>query len=90
MILTYTPYAALNSLGSGEEMGERNITDTCVPRGFARALFHLVGTGNSVGCYDYGVCANAIELKGRSALILTVLGGVRPCGEAGTALRLFP
>lgn len=54
IILTYTPYAAISSPAPGEEVGAGNVTDTFVPEGYARAFFHLVGTGNSGGCYDYG------------------------------------
>lgn len=44
VILTYSPYSAL-----GESAG----TDM-VSAGYAQAFAHLVGTGNSGGCYDYG------------------------------------
>ena len=44
VILTYSPYSAL-----GESAG----TDL-VSAGYAQAFAHLVGTGNSGGCYDYG------------------------------------
>ncbi len=48
VILTYTPYAAL---GGGAADG---LADTFVPKGYARAVAHVVGTGNSGGCWDYG------------------------------------
>ncbi|MCH1867105.1 CocE/NonD family hydrolase [Nocardioides sp. CFH 31398] len=51
-ILTYSPYAALSSPAPGVDRG--TTSDFFVPRGYARAYFHLVGTANSGGCYDYG------------------------------------
>ncbi|HEX2239636.1 MAG TPA: CocE/NonD family hydrolase [Actinomycetota bacterium] len=56
IILTYSPYAATTSPAPGEEIdfGDGTVSGAFVPRGYARALFHLVGTGNSGGCYDYG------------------------------------
>ena len=48
VILTYTPYAAL---GGGAADG---IAAAYVPKGYARAVAHVVGTGNSGGCWDYG------------------------------------
>ncbi|MFN2527022.1 MAG: CocE/NonD family hydrolase [Actinomycetota bacterium] len=54
VILTYSPYAAISSPAPGEEAGNASPTDIYVPEGYARAFFHLVGTGNSAGCYDYG------------------------------------
>jgi X-Pro dipeptidyl-peptidase len=44
VILTYSPYSAL-----GESAGTDMVT-----RGYVQAFAHLVGTGNSGGCYDYG------------------------------------
>jgi X-Pro dipeptidyl-peptidase len=44
VILTYSPYSALGG-GAGTDM---------VSQGYAQAYAHLVGTGNSGGCYDYG------------------------------------
>jgi X-Pro dipeptidyl-peptidase len=43
VILTYSPYSAIEGAGSG-----------MVSAGYAQAFAHLVGTGNSGGCYDYG------------------------------------
>src|SRR4051812_13364125 len=51
VILTYSPYAILESPTVGADGGEG---DYFVPRGYARAWFHLVGTGRSGGCTDYG------------------------------------
>jgi X-Pro dipeptidyl-peptidase len=45
VILTYTPYAAFGT--SAED-------PFFVPKGYARAVAHVVGTGNSGGCWDYG------------------------------------
>ncbi|MGH2657867.1 MAG: CocE/NonD family hydrolase [Actinomycetota bacterium] len=48
IILTYTPYQLfLQSADDG-------LADFFVPKGYARALAHVVGTGNSGGCWDYG------------------------------------
>jgi X-Pro dipeptidyl-peptidase len=48
VILTYTPYAAL---GGG---ADDSLASFYVPKGYARAVAHVVGTGNSGGCWDYG------------------------------------
>ncbi|MFL5798467.1 MAG: CocE/NonD family hydrolase [Actinomycetota bacterium] len=48
VILTYTPYAAL---GGG---ADDDLAASYVPKGYARAVAHVVGTGNSGGCWDYG------------------------------------
>lgn len=50
VILTYSPYAALASPTPGTD----GMNAFYNPRGYARAFFHLVGTGNSGGCTDYG------------------------------------
>ncbi|MFN2590932.1 MAG: CocE/NonD family hydrolase, partial [Actinomycetota bacterium] len=47
VILTYTPYAAFST--ADDTLGQGY-----VPKGYARALAHVVGTGNSGGCWDYG------------------------------------
>ncbi|MGH2729219.1 MAG: CocE/NonD family hydrolase [Actinomycetota bacterium] len=52
VILTYTPYTVLDGptpIGFGD-----STSDYFVPRGYARAIFDLVGTNGSTGCYDYG------------------------------------
>jgi predicted acyl esterase len=48
VILTMTPYALLLA---GADDG---IASFFVPKGYARALAHVPGTGNSGGCWDYG------------------------------------
>ncbi|HEX9236995.1 MAG TPA: CocE/NonD family hydrolase, partial [Actinomycetota bacterium] len=48
VILTYTPYAAFG------ETAADGLANEYVPKGYARALAHVVGTGNSGGCWDYG------------------------------------
>jgi X-Pro dipeptidyl-peptidase len=48
VILTYTPYALFL------ESAEDGLAEYFVPKGYARALAHVVGTGNSGGCWDYG------------------------------------
>jgi X-Pro dipeptidyl-peptidase len=54
VILTYSPY----NVQSRPTNLQASITDTYasyyVPRGYARAVFDLVGTRESSGCYDYG------------------------------------
>jgi X-Pro dipeptidyl-peptidase len=50
VILTYSPYAAVGSQAPGTD----GMVSFYVPRGYARAFFHLVGTGWSGGCTDYG------------------------------------
>ncbi len=55
IILTYSPY---NLLGSTNNQTGSIADDTTagyyVPRGYARAVFDVVGTRESSGCYDYG------------------------------------
>lgn len=51
VILTYSPY---NSIGCPSNVGCDVHDDFYVPRGYARAVFDVVGTRESSGCYDYG------------------------------------
>lgn len=51
VILTYSPY---NSLGCPSTVGCEVHDSFYVPRGYARAVFDVVGTRESSGCYDYG------------------------------------
>jgi len=51
VILTYSPY---NSLGCPSNAGCDVHDSFFVPRGYARAVFDVVGTRESSGCYDYG------------------------------------
>ena len=53
VILTYSPYNALSRTHNAESYRDE-FTDYYVPRGYARAVFDLVGTRESGGCYDYG------------------------------------
>jgi X-Pro dipeptidyl-peptidase len=48
VILTYTPYQLFL------ESADDGMAGFFVPKGYARALAHVVGTGNSGGCWDYG------------------------------------
>jgi X-Pro dipeptidyl-peptidase len=48
VILTYTPYQLFL------ESADDGLASFFVPKGYARALAHVVGTGNSGGCWDYG------------------------------------
>ena len=50
VILRYSPYAVLES----QQPGSDPLTGFYNPRGYAVAFFHLVGTGWSGGCTDYG------------------------------------
>ncbi len=55
VILTYSPYSLLeNPLAPAIEYPANKQSDYFVPRGYAWAIFDLVGTGASEGCYDYG------------------------------------
>ena len=56
VILTYSPYNVLTRpVGAVPQasLGDE-IESYFVPRGYARALFDLVGTRESSGCYDHG------------------------------------
>jgi predicted acyl esterase len=53
VILTYTPYQLFL------ESADDGLASYFVPKGYARALAHVVGTGNSGGCWDYGAAASA-------------------------------
>ena len=53
VILTYSPYNILARAHNAEPYSDQ-LTEYFVPRGYARALFDLVGTRESSGCYDYG------------------------------------
>ncbi len=48
VILTYTPYSLLGASASD------GLASTFVPKGYARAVADVVGTGDSGGCWDYG------------------------------------
>jgi X-Pro dipeptidyl-peptidase len=57
VVLTYSPYNDIRSPQSELESTTGVLdgtTDYYVPRGYARAVFDVVGTRNSGGCYDYG------------------------------------
>jgi len=58
IILTYSPYQLIESTTPGNEglppSPDGGTGGYYVPRGYARAFFHLVGTGASEGCYDHG------------------------------------
>lgn len=51
VILTYSPYNAINCPSN---VGCDVHDPFYVPRGYARAVFDVVGTRESSGCYDYG------------------------------------
>jgi X-Pro dipeptidyl-peptidase len=56
VILTYTPYSVLyHSLDPRRESrADDAVADYFVPRGYARAVFDVVGTYGSSGCTDFG------------------------------------
>lgn len=55
VILTYSPYNDVKSPQSEAASIAADATaDYFVPRGYARAVFDVVGCRNSGGCYDYG------------------------------------
>ncbi|WP_255197883.1 CocE/NonD family hydrolase [Halorarius litoreus] len=55
VILTYSPYNDIKSPQSeAASIAADGTADYFVPRGYARAVFDVVGCRNSGGCYDYG------------------------------------
>ena len=72
VILTYTPYSLLTNPLSPVYNGNFSYDDAdyFVPRGYARAFFDLVGTGQSSGCYDHG----GIRERKTGAAVIDFLG----------------
>lgn len=68
VILTYTPYNIISPDRQVELDDE--LTRYFVPRGYARAVFDLVGTRESGGCYDYG----GIRERKTGAAVVDFLG----------------
>jgi X-Pro dipeptidyl-peptidase len=55
VILTYSPYNILGSpANQAGSIADDGTASYFVPRGYARAVFDVVGTRESSGCYDYG------------------------------------
>ena len=54
VILTYSPYNVLGQALNAGAIAADDVSAYFVPRGYARAVFDVVGTRNSGGCYDYG------------------------------------
>lgn len=55
VILTYSPYNILGSpINQAASIADDALAAYFVPRGYARAVFDVVGTRESSGCYDYG------------------------------------
>jgi len=55
VVLTYSPYNDIVSPQSEvASIANGSLADYYVPRGYARAVFDVVGCRNSAGCYDYG------------------------------------
>lgn len=69
VILTYSPYNILSRTHNAEPYGDA-LSDYFVPRGYARAVFDLVGTRESGGCYDYG----GIRERKTGAAVVDFLG----------------
>lgn len=69
VILTYSPYNIISRSHNAEPYRDQ-LSDYFVPRGYARALFDLVGTRESSGCYDYG----GIRERKTGAAVVDFLG----------------
>lgn len=55
VILTYTPYSATYGASPlTTSIVRDSLSEYFVPRGYARAMFDVVGTNGSSGCFDYG------------------------------------
>jgi X-Pro dipeptidyl-peptidase len=54
VILTYSPYNIIYRPTNQVTLLGDATADYFVPRGYARAVFDVVGTRESSGCYDYG------------------------------------
>jgi X-Pro dipeptidyl-peptidase len=56
VILTYTPYSVLYQTldPRRESRADDAVADYFVPKGYARAVFDVVGTYGSTGCTDFG------------------------------------
>lgn len=55
VILTYSPYNILGApANQAASIADDATASYFVPRGYARAVFDVVGTRESSGCYDYG------------------------------------
>ena len=71
-ILLMTPYVPFDAL-AGRQMQFRKLSDYFVPKGYAVAIGHVPGTGNSDGCYSMGgpdevdATARVIDFLGRRA-----------------------
>jgi X-Pro dipeptidyl-peptidase len=66
VILRYSPYTVLES----QQPGSDPLTGHYNPRGYAVAFFHLVGTGWSGGCTDYG----GVRERRTAAAVVDFLG----------------
>ncbi|HWC13513.1 MAG TPA: CocE/NonD family hydrolase [Actinomycetota bacterium] len=69
VILTYSPYNVTRRSHNAASYRDR-LSDFFVPRGYARAVFDLVGTRESGGCYDYG----GIRERKTAAAVVDYLG----------------
>lgn len=54
VILTYSPYNIISRPTNQVELLDDAMAAYFVPRGYARAVFDVVGIRESSGCYDYG------------------------------------
>jgi X-Pro dipeptidyl-peptidase len=70
VILTYSPY---NYIGDdGGSIADDRVADYYVPRGYARAVFDVVGTRNSGGCFDNG----GVRERKTAAQVVEALGAM--------------
>ena len=70
VILTYSAY---NYIGdTGDSIADDGVADYYVPRGYARAVFDVVGTRNSGGCFDNG----GIRERKTGAQVVDALGAM--------------
>lgn len=69
VILTYSPYNVTRRSHNAASYRDA-LSDFFVPRGYARAVFDLVGTRESGGCYDYG----GIRERKTAAAVVDYLG----------------
>jgi len=78
VILTYSAY---NYIGdTGDSIADDRLADYYVPRGYARAVFDVVGSRNSGGCFDNG----GIRERKTGAQVVDALGEKEWCnGKVG-------
>lgn len=70
IILTITPYSAGDGSPNLQQVARDTTGNYFIPRGYARAVFDVVGTNGSSGCYDYG----GIRERKTGAAVIDYLG----------------